>query len=569
MSTKQHVPPRLVFAYLVLVPLILLVLVSPRVNAQGPASGAPTNNTNNNSTSKPSIPSGPLATLEPPPGKRLFGAWLNTTGDTPALFNSHLGRNASVFLFTLYIPPEEFATKSPASHLELIDQTASDAIVHLSVFPRKGLDSQNVRPEDLQTVVNICKGLNKRGRGVLLRFAPGMNVPWVPWGQQPILFINTWRDLGRKLRSTAEANQTALVWAPWDGNGYPWAGDDYSVKPGTADYDALDTSKDGNVTALDNPYSPYYPGDEWVDWVGLSIYHKGPRFPWVVNSIPTSTSIEDALQGKLLPSFVDFYNAYGREKNKPVMLAETGAVYHFNATTGASTSSDGTTELATKQAWWQQYMNKLFLDTFPKVKMVCLYEAVEVGKEQEAGTLLDYRVLNSTREAFLTDLTKALDSFQWANYTGFRTTYVPNDAKDDGGTGNSKGDGGGNGDLTRLAIAGMVLLPIMMVGLWVGCAVCRFRKRKAARQRAEAEAANPLPDTASEKGSDVDGDVESVDDGATIVNVRIGNPSDLREMTGVRDSEDEVWIDGGDDSSVDEMSIVVDGSGRVLEERLS
>lgn len=40
---------------------------------------------------------------------------------------------------------------------------------------------------------------------------------------------------------------------------------------------ALDTSGDGQLSPLDSPFSPYYPGDEYVDWVGLSVYYKGPN----------------------------------------------------------------------------------------------------------------------------------------------------------------------------------------------------------------------------------------------------------------------------------------------------
>ncbi|KAF6252608.1 hypothetical protein COO60DRAFT_1643919 [Scenedesmus sp. NREL 46B-D3] len=51
----------------------------------------------------------------------------------------------------------------------------------------------------------------------------------------------------------------------------------------------------------DDPYTPYYPGeplqgyltriegDEWVDWVGLSVYHFGARYPWGANSLPENS----------------------------------------------------------------------------------------------------------------------------------------------------------------------------------------------------------------------------------------------------------------------------------------
>ena len=44
---------------------------------------------------------------------------------------------------------------------------------------------------------------------------------------------------------------------------------------GTAEWHALDTNDDGWVDMNDDPYTPFYPGDQWVDWVGLNLYHMG------------------------------------------------------------------------------------------------------------------------------------------------------------------------------------------------------------------------------------------------------------------------------------------------------
>ena len=61
----------------------------------------------------------------------------------------------------------------------------------------------------------------------------------------------------------------------------------------------MDTNKNGVVDTGDgklaevlffskpyfiaDPYGPYYPGDEWVDWVGMSIYHFGILLIFEVN----------------------------------------------------------------------------------------------------------------------------------------------------------------------------------------------------------------------------------------------------------------------------------------------
>ena len=53
------------------------------------------------------------------------------------------------------------------------------------------------------------------------------------------------------------------------------AGGKYSVTNGSAEWHALDTNDDGWVDMHDDPYTPFYPGDQWVDWVGLNEYHMG------------------------------------------------------------------------------------------------------------------------------------------------------------------------------------------------------------------------------------------------------------------------------------------------------
>ena len=40
---------------------------------------------------------------------------------------------------------------------------------------------------------------------------------------------------------------------------------------------ALDTSGDGVFDNADDPFAPFYPGDDFVDWIGLSVYYKGPN----------------------------------------------------------------------------------------------------------------------------------------------------------------------------------------------------------------------------------------------------------------------------------------------------
>lgn len=42
--------------------------------------------------------------------------------------------------------------------------------------------------------------------------------------------------------------------------------------PSVADQQALDTNRNGQLDGGDDPYSPWYPGDDLVDWIGISLY---------------------------------------------------------------------------------------------------------------------------------------------------------------------------------------------------------------------------------------------------------------------------------------------------------
>ena len=64
--------------------------------------------------------------------------------------------------------------------------------------------------------------------------------------------------------------------------------------PGTPDFKALDTNGDGVLTMADDPYGPYYPGDDAVDWVGMSLYHWGSSYPWGANALPGSGNAANA-----------------------------------------------------------------------------------------------------------------------------------------------------------------------------------------------------------------------------------------------------------------------------------
>jgi beta-mannanase len=92
------------------------------------------------------------------------------------------------------------------------------------------------------------------GRLYLLRFAHEMNTQAYPWGcgvggNRPQDYILAWRHV-REIFAAEGATNVRWVWAP-------------NVEfPGTC------------------PLEELFPGDEWVDWVGLDGYNGGSALPW-------------------------------------------------------------------------------------------------------------------------------------------------------------------------------------------------------------------------------------------------------------------------------------------------
>lgn len=199
----------------------------------------------------------------------------------------------------------------------------------------------------------------------------------------------------------------------------------------------MDTSGDGQVTAADNPYSPYYPGDDTVDWIGLSVYWKGPDYGANINQVqPTDYCTDimnsvDPFSNQQLPE--PFYQDYCLKTNKACMFSESGAAYHVDV-------AGGDTDLNIKQTWWNQcILNNNFLDTFPRLKLLMQFEYEKEEGDTGALDLRDYRFVNDTAiaSAFSTDLAGFATRVSWANFrqppSDIPSSGIPADAP--GGTG--------------------------------------------------------------------------------------------------------------------------------------
>lgn len=230
---------------------------------------------------------------------------------------------------------------------------------------------------------------------------------------RPVAFVDAFRRLARSIHS--KTNMTgfnipilltshfhlfiAMVFGPNIGITYPFVATPaaFSSAPTAATFPeeflALDTNRDGIISSLDDPYLPYYPGDEFVDWVALSIYWY-PNEETGYNVLPPLTYYQDMItstgpsmaivdESKNGDPLRNFYQRFVVERGKPMMIPETSAPFSPNST-GPAANAD------IKQDWYQQILSQNNTQiNFPRLKLVVQFEE---QKDDGNGQFQDWRV---------------------------------------------------------------------------------------------------------------------------------------------------------------------------------
>jgi hypothetical protein len=322
----------------------------------------------------------------------LFGVNLDLHSKPLADYARDLGHKPAVSVSFTGFP---YTAQEKVDLQRAVEQIrANGQMMLLTLEPMGGLSA--VTPEAAQALAADLAEFNNDGVPVLVRFAHEMNGSWYPWSQQPARYIEAFRTLAGAVH--AQAPGSAMMWAPNYAGGYPFAGGQFEAKPGTPEFAALDTDSDGALTMSDDSYAPYYPGDDAVDWVGMSLYHWGAKYPWGENELPEPGKFADQLAGNyngangddtLLP---DFYHVYGQDHGKPVAIPETAALF--------APGAGGEDELAIKEAWWGQLFDSATAAQFPHLKMINWFEWDK--DEVEVKGRVDWTVTNTpaVREAF-------------------------------------------------------------------------------------------------------------------------------------------------------------------------
>ncbi len=219
----------------------------------------------------------------PPPGKMYLGAYTEldsrVDGNHFRRFDALMHRHFAAFLE--YVPWGD-----PFPFQFVRDCVRAGAAVQIAWEPSQGLAAVGPTPY----VVGFLRSAAAARIPIFLRFAGEMNGPWVPWHGHPRAFVAAWRRLWGLVHRFAP--NVALVWAP----------------------DATD-----RVGAL-----AYYPGNAYVDWVGVSDY-----LPYASRAGHHTVTSAGAT---LLAQLRWLYRAFARVK--PIMIAEGGVAHASSLVTG-------------------------------------------------------------------------------------------------------------------------------------------------------------------------------------------------------------------------------------------
>ncbi|KAJ3193071.1 hypothetical protein HK101_005483 [Irineochytrium annulatum] len=295
---------------------------------------------------------------------------------------------ASNFQLVQTIPVSmDFGVKNVAN-LTLLSE-GTDASVFITIYPNTGNGTgiDMIQQSDYDDLASQVRGIiNSTGRAVFIRYAPEMNGAWMIYHNAgTAAFFASWQAMVNTVRAM-NPEKVAFVWSP-------------------------------NIAVGADAYATWYPGDAYVDWVGLSIYWKGAyeNYPWISNTVADPLFFSHTLDG--------FYQTYAVGANKPFVMAEGGGTYHLNYSTNHVDYTPCGGDLNQSEvimSFWNTFLfNPAFYTAYPKAKMFNMFEFIK--EEHDVGTWIwrDFRATidPTTLAAFKAQLAifDAKGLFQWAN----------------------------------------------------------------------------------------------------------------------------------------------------------
>lgn len=191
-------------------------------------------------------------------------------------------------------------------------------------------------------ITDVIDYLGSYNVPIFLRFGAEMNVG--PNGTDPTAYVNAFRFVAEYAKTKSNI---AVVWSPSD------------------------------ISALDRSYASYYPGDEYVDWIGMSLYvakyfegtkDHGDQTDPINTYFVTDEYANPLMRVVDLMQFIESNNI-----QKPVMISECGVSHYVR------TENEDLTE------WAKIQLSKMYselLMRYPRIKLINYFN---VQRENETN----------------------------------------------------------------------------------------------------------------------------------------------------------------------------------------
>ncbi|MFJ4263606.1 OpgC domain-containing protein [Paenarthrobacter nicotinovorans] len=326
------------------------------------------------------------------PGKRYFGALLDWNKDSAADYAQRLGAPAALYGQNVSLPEDDGGREYLKGYFAQVADQGSHALLTV----RPGIPLQDITDDVATTFARQITTAAAGFRGkVFVRFGPDMNTPWVGWGQEPDAYRAAFGQVAVALRGSLA--DPVMVWSPTAEKDYPFRSAT-STPPKGVPLGSLDTNGNGIWDMDDSAFDPYYPGDDVVDWIGLSIYHDTTGAGAANNTLPDAGEFNDALHASSGGTGTDnFYGSYVQARNKPLLI-ETGAFY--------SPGAGGAAEINVKQTWWHQVFASVAQPENGAVRAVVWNETTDARDQSKVS--IDWRA--TTQPSLASPFRSSLDT---------------------------------------------------------------------------------------------------------------------------------------------------------------
>ncbi|TMV48436.1 hypothetical protein FE783_18145 [Paenibacillus mesophilus] len=310
--------------------------------------------------------SGKLAKFEPE-----YGMYFGLYSEQDSEMGNFFSKSTAIYgrKHAMYLAYATYGEEFPARYVQRAKEAGG--ALQIAWQPLGGLDAV----ADDAYLRQWAKAAKAAGIPIFLRYAGEMNGDWTAWSGDAAKYIEKFRIVASVMH--AEAPNVAMVWSPGDVPRFNMAG--------------------------------FYPGDEYVDWVGVSLYTEPYSHGNPDESMEANTPIE---------KLEELYALYA--DRKPVMLSES-AVSHYTNVDGKSHTDFALMNL--------DRLYRVMRVKYPRLKAITYFNVDLKTKESRNDYLLrDNPELLALYKSIIADpymLTDVKTGAKPANEVLYRNASVP------------------------------------------------------------------------------------------------------------------------------------------------